>query len=289
MGRLVRAVLLVSWCLLLPSPAAAQMPSGKEDYAPPSSASADSSSQVMVIGLFLALAVAGGLTFMLRASRTTSRGNAIPASLTTLPGDTVPAPRRTSPADSVRPSRPPDQPQTGSAARVDRTPNPTYPAVGHAAAPAAKAAKVFISYRRDDSADVAGRIYDKLVDRFGAEQIFKDVDSIPIGVDFRKHLQRHVAECDVLLAIIGDRWLGAGGATRRLDDEKDFVRIEIEEALRRDIPVVPVLVRGANMPAESDLPPTLASLAFRNAIAVRHDPDFRHDIERLMQGIERHG
>jgi len=150
--------------------------------------------------------------------------------------------------------------------------------------------KIFISYRRQDSADITGRIYDRLIQRFGKEQIFKDVDSIPLGVDFREHLNRMVGNCDVVLAVMGDRWLTADDPdrNRRLDDPKDFVRIELEAALERKIPVIPVLVREAQMPEERELPAALAALAYRNGIAVRTDPDFHHDMDRLIVGVESH-
>jgi hypothetical protein len=152
-----------------------------------------------------------------------------------------------------------------------------------------RAGKVFLSYRRDDSADVAGRMYDRLVQRFGKEQVFKDVDSIRLGVDFRRHLQQAVGECDILLAVVGDRWSVSGGAEgqKRLDDPKDYVRIELEAALARDIPIIPVLVRGANFPAEGELPASLQSLVYRNGMSVRTDPDFHRDMDRLIEGLER--
>ena len=149
--------------------------------------------------------------------------------------------------------------------------------------------KIFVSYRRQDSADVTGRIYDRLVQRFDKEQIFKDVDSIPLGVDFREHLGRVVGQCDVLLAVVGNEWLAADSSgRRRIDDAKDFVRIEIESALERNIPVIPVLVRGASMPSEADLPASLLPLAYRHGMAVRPDPDFHRDMDRLIQGLEGH-
>ena len=149
---------------------------------------------------------------------------------------------------------------------------------------------VFLSYRREDSADVAGRIYDRLALAFGQDQVFKDVDSIPLGVDFREHLQQVVGRCDVLLAVIGDQWLvpAAVGEGTRLDDPKDFVRIELEGALERGIPVIPVLVRGAAVPSEATLPSTLGTLAYRSGIAVRSDPDFHRDMDRLVEGIRHH-
>ncbi len=149
---------------------------------------------------------------------------------------------------------------------------------------------IFISYRRNDSADVTGRIYDKLLQSFDRKQLFKDVDSIPLGVDFLDHLNKKVGECNVLIAIIGPYWIESNvpKGEKRIDDEKDFVRIEIESALKRKIPVIPVLVRGAKMPSNNNLPESLKTLAFWNGIPVRPDPDFHRDMERLIQGIKHH-
>jgi formylglycine-generating enzyme required for sulfatase activity len=144
--------------------------------------------------------------------------------------------------------------------------------------------KIFISYRRDDSADVTGRIYDRLIQQFDRGAIFKDVDSIPFGVDFRIHLDAQVAKCEVFLAVIGRDWmqhLGSTGRTR-LDDPRDFVRIEIESALKRQIPVIPVLVRGASIPQAKRLPVCIQDLSYRNGITVRPDPDFHRDMDRLI-------
>ena len=148
--------------------------------------------------------------------------------------------------------------------------------------------KIFISYRRDDSIETTGRIYDQLASRFGSENVFMDVDTIPPGVDFRKHLHDAVARCDVVLAVIGRDWLKRRGVfrKRRLDDPGDFVRIEIEAALQREIRVVPVLVRDAAMPGPGDLPESIRDLAFRNAAQVRAGRDFRTDISRLIGALE---
>jgi pyruvate/2-oxoglutarate dehydrogenase complex dihydrolipoamide acyltransferase (E2) component len=149
---------------------------------------------------------------------------------------------------------------------------------------------VFISYRRQDSGDVTGRIYDRLVQHFGREAIFKDVDSIPLGVDFRKFISDAVGQCNLLLAVIGRQWLNSQieSGARRLDDPRDFVKIEIEAALQRDIPVIPLLVQGAGAPGENDLPQSLQALVYRNAISIRPDPDFHRDVDRLITGIELH-
>ena len=147
---------------------------------------------------------------------------------------------------------------------------------------------VFISYRRRGSDEMTGRIYDRLVQHFGSGVIFKDVDSIPLGVDFRAHLDMALSECKVALAIIGRSWLDIRDESgiRRLDNSSDHLRVEIETALQRNIPIVPVLIQGATMPTESDLPSAMKSLAFRNGIAVRNDPDFHNDMDRLIKGIE---
>jgi formylglycine-generating enzyme required for sulfatase activity len=147
---------------------------------------------------------------------------------------------------------------------------------------------VFVSYRRDDSHHAAGRLYDRLVAHFGSEQVFKDVDSIPLGLDFREVLTERVAGCDVFIAVIGDAWLSIAGksGTRRLDDPSDFVRIEIEAALNRQIPVIPVLVGDSPVPRAEELPDCMRGLSFRNGLPVRPDPDFHKDVDRLIRGIE---
>ena len=149
--------------------------------------------------------------------------------------------------------------------------------------------KIFISYRREDSANVTGRINDRLRDKFGEGAIFTEVDSIPFGVDFREHLNNEVTQCDIVLAVIGRDWLDVTGddGRRRLDDAADFVRIEIESALARDIPVIPLLADGVAMPSADQLPQSLRALAFRNGTQVRPDPDFHRDIDRLIDGLER--
>lgn len=120
--------------------------------------------------------------------------------------------------------------------------------------------QIFISYRRSDSAFAAGRLYDRLKQSFGSENVFMDIDSIDLGIDFAEHIERAVGTCDVLVAIIGRSWLQAAERGRRLlDNPDDFVRIEIEAALKRNIFVIPVLVDRAEMPAERELPPALAS------------------------------
>jgi Tol biopolymer transport system component len=148
--------------------------------------------------------------------------------------------------------------------------------------------RIFISYRREDSAYPAGWLYDRLAERFGGEQIFKDVDSIELGEDFVDEIGDAVGKADVLLALIGERWLAVadeqGG--RRLDDPEDFVRLEIEAALRRKVRVIPILVEGASMPSEEQLPPSLTPLARRQALELS-PARFSSDTSRLLAVLER--
>jgi hypothetical protein len=143
--------------------------------------------------------------------------------------------------------------------------------------------QIFISYRREDSGYVASHITEKLQEHFGKESVFFDVDTIPLGVDFKEHIGNAVGQCDVLLAIIGDKWVGENN---RLQNTEDFVRVEIESALERDIPVIPVLVGKAKIPDEHLLPKSLHALRFRNAAEVRAGADLRQHINRLITGIQ---
>jgi formylglycine-generating enzyme required for sulfatase activity len=149
------------------------------------------------------------------------------------------------------------------------------------------AAKVFISYRRDDSAGHAGRVHDRLEREFGSDLLFMDVDAIPLGVNFIKVLRDEVARCDVLLAVIGPNWLDAHDdeGNRRLDNPGDFLRIEIATALQHDIPVIPILLDSARMPKASQLPEDLKELSVRNGLDVRH-ASFHADMDKLIRGLK---
>jgi hypothetical protein len=148
--------------------------------------------------------------------------------------------------------------------------------------------KIFINYRRDDSAGYAGRVHDRLETEFGRQNLFMDVDAIPLGSNFAMILRNEVAKCDVLLALIGRGWSVArdDAGARRLDNPADYVRVEIAAALQRDIFVVPVLVDGARMPKAGDLPKDLEDLAFRHGMSLHHD-SFHADMGRLIGGIRR--
>jgi hypothetical protein len=149
--------------------------------------------------------------------------------------------------------------------------------------------RVFISYRREDSSGQAGRLYDALSKQLGPENVFMDVDTIDIGVEFKEAIETAVGSCDVLFAMIGPRWLTVVDSLgeRRLDREDDFVRLEIETALARNIRVVPALVGGAIMPAPQDLPGSLAPLARRNALEMADGPRWGYDVSRLVNLLER--
>lgn len=148
---------------------------------------------------------------------------------------------------------------------------------------------VFISYRREDSADITDHIYEHLVAQLGKERIYKDVDSIPPAVNFRTHIQSAIASADVVLAVIGRSWLmTSSSGKRRIDEDDDFVRIELETALKLKKPVIPVLVGGAQLPRKAELPPTIAELVDFQVAPVRRNPDFRADVERIVTAIKPH-
>ena len=148
------------------------------------------------------------------------------------------------------------------------------------------ARNIFINYRREDSIGTAGRLHDRLAQTFGRDKLFMDLDHIPAGIDFVEHLNSQVAECGVILVVIGVNWLSAKDESgdRRLDSPDDFVAIEIAAALTRDIRVIPVLVNGASMPKASELPASLKPLARRQAAEVR-DLHFGRDGEALVKTI----
>src|SRR5262245_166009 len=118
--------------------------------------------------------------------------------------------------------------------------------------------KIVISYRRTDEAIATGWICDRLSKHFGDGSVFLDIDSIPIGKDYRKKIHDTLADANILIAVIGARWMEQDGSgKRRIDDPADWVRIELATALVRDLPVVPLLVDGASMPSQEQLPPDL--------------------------------
>lgn len=149
---------------------------------------------------------------------------------------------------------------------------------------------IFISYRRNDSANETGRIYDHLEDRFGRGALFRDVDTIASGDSFRERINEAIEQCQVVLVVMGANWLSIkdNNGRRRLDDPNDWVRVEVETSFRKGVHVIPVLLGSVNMPRQRDLPKNMQPLIERNAARVRQDPDFRRDMERVFQAVERH-
>ena len=145
--------------------------------------------------------------------------------------------------------------------------------------------RIFLSYRRDDDAGFAGRLADALEKEFGAGSVFRDVDDIRPGEDFVQAIESHLREVGAVLVMIGPRWLAAGAAgRRRLDDSRDFVRQEIQAALASGKPLIPLLVGGATMPTEADLPDGIAGLARHQAV-VLSDGSWRDDVKRLAVSL----
>ena len=149
-------------------------------------------------------------------------------------------------------------------------------------------ARIAISYRRSDSQDITGRIFDRLAQQYGKSTVFRDIDSIQPGIDFRTQIAAALGEADALLVVLGPRWLGRSeGITGRIDNEADPVRIEVETALKRDIPIIPILVGGMKMPEPAELPEGIRDLAFRHAVTVDGGRDFDHHVEGLIRALDK--
>ena len=146
---------------------------------------------------------------------------------------------------------------------------------------------IFISYRRQETAANAGRLYDHLSERFGEDRVFMDIDSIAIGTDFTEAIAEAVSECDILLVLIGREWstITDSAGRRRIDNPDDYVRVEIETALKRNIRTVPVLVDGAPLPRVDDLPASLRPLTRRQALELDY-ANFRSQITRLIAAVD---
>jgi hypothetical protein len=175
------------------------------------------------------------------------------------------------PAGTRRPIRP-------SPALTPRAPPKSDPAI---------MPKIFISYRRDDAPFEAAWIRDQFVSHFGESDIFLDIDAIPVGTDFRREIDARVGNCDYLIAVIGKSWLTVRdeNGQRRLDNPDDWVRLEIQAALNRKIPVIPLLLHDVGMPKRDELPNDLREFAYRQAHSI-HVADRQHDIDKLIHDID---
>jgi uncharacterized protein (TIGR02594 family) len=144
--------------------------------------------------------------------------------------------------------------------------------------------RLSISYRRSDSEAITGRIFDRLIGHYGRKSVFRDVDNVPVGVDFRSHIQDVLQKSDILLAVVGPNWKGPrSSGPARIEEDNDQVRIELETALKKGIPVIPVLVGRSEIPAPSELPDSLKPFSYRNAVRVDTGQDFDHHVDRLIR------
>jgi len=156
---------------------------------------------------------------------------------------------------------------------------------GHAPEPSPT---IFLCYRREDTQDAAGRLHDRLVDAYGPERVFMDIDSVPLGIDFVDHVTEQISRCSAVIVMIGRQWLKLKDKRRRrrLDNDDDLVRIEIAAALKQKVPVIPVLVQDVAMPDPDHLPDNIRSLVRRNGIGLSATR-WRTDVERLIKELDR--
>ena len=146
--------------------------------------------------------------------------------------------------------------------------------------------RILVSYRRRDSEAIAGRVRDRLVRHFGEDSVFMDIDSVPLGVDFRDYITSAIKRADILLVVIGPNWLGIqADGNSRLDDETDPVRLEIEAAQESRIQIIPILVHGAAIPPPNALPLSLLKFSFLNAASVDAGRDFHQHMDRLIRSL----
>jgi formylglycine-generating enzyme required for sulfatase activity len=144
--------------------------------------------------------------------------------------------------------------------------------------------KIFISYRRKDSGYPAQQIYKVLAEYFGSGSVIFDIDKIPLGTNFLKFLDNEISACDIFLVVIGDYWIDL--LKQRLGDQEDIVRIEIQTALEKKIPIVPILVGNASIPCKNDLPPKLSELTYMQAVEVRAGPDYDAHLKQMIRRLD---
>jgi hypothetical protein len=145
---------------------------------------------------------------------------------------------------------------------------------------------VFLSYRGIDSSEIAGRIDDRLVARFGRRRVVNYLQTFPLGVDFREHIVSVIPACDAVLAVIGPDWLSSrSDGLRPIDDPRDMVRVELQCAFAHGVRIIPVLVGSARMPEARELPESIRKLVDLQSVSIRVDPDFHHDVSRLIAAL----
>jgi hypothetical protein len=146
---------------------------------------------------------------------------------------------------------------------------------------------IVISYRRDDSKWTADLIFNRLESHYGKGNVFMDIDSIPFGLDFREHIRETLDRCDIMVALVGPNWIGRDSIGDHILDETDWVRIEIEAALNKKIPLIPLLIDGSRMPKAEDLPEALKNFVFRQSAAIDRD-NFRSQMDKVIASIDQH-
>src|SRR5262245_22489652 len=150
--------------------------------------------------------------------------------------------------------------------------------------------QIFISYRRDDEPGTTGRIYDRLGKEFGKKVIFKDVNSIPAGEDVKPYIISAINKCKIVLVIIGEQWIKIKDekGVPRIQAPDDYVRMEIEEAIRRKKLIIPLLINNTKMPREDKIPDSIKGLVSKNGVKIGHDPNFDFDIGNLIGKLEKY-
>src|SRR5215813_9175679 len=157
-------------------------------------------------------------------------------------------------------------------------------------AKAQKENQIFISYRGEDDPGITGRIYDRLVQKFGKKAIFKDVDSLPLGETFETHINSAISQCKIVLVIMGPRWIGIKDekGISRIQAPYDYVRMEIEEAIRQNKPIIPLLINNTKMPRETDVPASIKELIYQSGMDIGYDPNFHFDIDYLIRKLKKY-
>ncbi len=147
--------------------------------------------------------------------------------------------------------------------------------------------RITISYRRNDSEDITGRIYDRLRAHYGPDAVFLDIDSVPPGANFRRYIGSVIQETDCLLVVVSPRWLGPrDDAPNRILDRNDPVRVEVAAALRHGIAVIPLFVGHATMPGPEALPHDLSEFCNINGVEISSGRDFEHHLDRLTRWLD---
>ena len=146
-------------------------------------------------------------------------------------------------------------------------------------------AKVMISYRRDEALSITSRIYEHFVAKFSNDRVFRDIDSIPLGIKYRDYIEKVVSTCAVVLVVIGPKWLTMEDkqGNRKLDKPDDLLRLEVSFALAKGISVIPLLVAGATMPSRALLPDDIQEMVEHNGMNISEDPHFKADMEHLIR------